>query len=100
MSSATGCAPTLRLPAILNLQAATPLAEALLARRGEDLQVDGSDVQRLGAQCLQVLLAAQSAWTADARTLRIVNPSADLVSTMALMGVDPASAILHQEQTS
>ena len=100
MSGLIEATDTLRLPEALDLQAAPSLAQAFLDRRGRDLQVDGADVQRLGGQCLQVLLAAQAAWTADTRRLRIVNPSPGLLSALTLLGVDPASALLEQEHLS
>ena len=50
------------LPEVLDLKAATPLAVEFLAFRGKPLQFDGARVQRLGGQCLQVLLSAAKTW--------------------------------------
>ncbi|MCL4713553.1 MAG: STAS domain-containing protein [Hyphomonadaceae bacterium] len=77
---------TLRLPAVLDLAAATPLKASLAAVRGGSVEVDGADVERMGALCLQVLAAARTAWRADGRELRIVNASEALSSAAALMG--------------
>jgi chemotaxis protein CheX len=79
----------LELPPVLDLVAASTLLEALLRRRGETLVVDGSAVERLGAQCLQVLLAARAAWAADEQSLRFANGSEDFVATLELLGVAP-----------
>jgi chemotaxis protein CheX len=79
----------LQLPAILDLKAAAPLVEALLARRGSEVFVDGSDVQRLGAQCLQVLLSAQNSWAEDDQSLIFENLSQDFISALELFGADP-----------
>ena len=68
-------AEPLTLAEVLDLRAATPLSQSLLARRGTDLEVDASGVARLGGLCLQVLLSAVSTWAADGRALRFVNPS-------------------------
>jgi chemotaxis protein CheX len=70
----------------LDLTAATPLATQLLAARGKPVTLDASGVQRLGAQCLQVLLAARQAWSADGQPWRVVNPSPEFADTAALMG--------------
>jgi chemotaxis protein CheX len=61
----------LELPGVLDLAAAAPLLAELRARRGGALNLDGSNVQRLGGLCLQVLLAAQDAWRADGCEFRL-----------------------------
>lgn len=50
---------SLILAAVLDLKAAGPLADELLATHGIDIQLDGSAVQRVGALCLQILVAAR-----------------------------------------
>jgi len=80
----------LLLPAILDLKAAAPLAAAFLARRGTDIVVDAAAVQRLGGQCLTVLLSAQASWTEDSRTLTFENPSPEFCTAIELFGASPA----------
>jgi chemotaxis protein CheX len=80
----------LELPPVLDLIAAPGLLEAFVGRRGQRLAVDGASVQRLGAQCLQILLAARAAWAADGQTLLVENLSEDFFSTLELLGVAPA----------
>jgi chemotaxis protein CheX len=82
--------PKLRLPEILDLTAAAPLAAALLARRGGGLVVDAGGVRRIGASCVQVLLSAALTWKADAAALRVVDPSPELLDALRLLGVAPA----------
>ncbi len=79
----------LQLPAILDLKAAGPLTAELLARRGADLSVGAAEVQRLGGQCLQVLLAAAASWREDQLVLRFEAPSQEFLSALALFGVTP-----------
>ena len=86
----------LQLAAILDLKAAGPLAAAFLARRGADVTVDAKEVQRLGAQCLQVLLAAQASWREDRHLLRVQAPSAELRAALELFGA--ASGLLFQQE--
>jgi chemotaxis protein CheX len=74
------------LPEILNLKAAAGLYADLSAARGHHLTLDASDVQRLGGQCLQVLLAASQAWRADGLELSIINPSDAFTHTLGLFG--------------
>ncbi len=79
-------AAVVRLGQVLDLNAAGPLAHELLALRGRDLELDASAVQRLGAQCLQVLLSARATWDADGAAFAVVQPSDEFTSTLALLG--------------
>jgi len=78
--------PPIPLPETLDLPAAAPLAAALLARRGQDVALDASAAQRLGAQCLQVLLAAQATWAEDGHNFRIYGASAAFAEAAVLLG--------------
>lgn len=79
-------AAIVRLGQVLDLNAAAPLAHELLALRGRDLEVDASAVERLGAQCVQVLLSARATWDADGAAFAVVSPSSEFTSTLALLG--------------
>ena len=62
------------------------LAAELLAARGKPAILDASGVQRLGAQCLQILLAARALWSSDGQPWRLVDPSPEFADAVALMG--------------
>jgi chemotaxis protein CheX len=70
----------------LDLTAAAPLAAELLAARGKPAILDASGVQRLGAQCLQILLAARALWSSDGQPWRLIDPSPEFSDAAALMG--------------
>ncbi|WP_207801782.1 STAS domain-containing protein [Phenylobacterium hankyongense] len=89
-------AAMVRLGEVLDLNAATPLATELLALRGRDLEVDASAVQRLGAQCLQVLLSARDTWDADGAGFAVVGPSPEFSAVLALLGA-PIELFQHRE---
>jgi chemotaxis protein CheX len=78
----------LELPPALDLNAAGPLVEALQKHLGEELVIDGSKVQRMGASCLQVLLAAARTWANDGVSLALDNPTPRLVEDLRLLGFD------------
>lgn len=86
---------TIQLAPILDVRAAAPLAAELSARRGQDVTLDASEVRRLGAQCLQVLLAARASWDADGARLRVSEPSDDFTDTLTLLG---AASFLSSHQ--
>lgn len=75
------------LPEVLDLKAATPLTVEFLTLRGRPVHVDASNVQRLGGQCLQVLLSAAMTWKADKIPFALVNVSGDLNEGLARLGV-------------
>jgi chemotaxis protein CheX len=77
----------------LDMRAAGPLLEEVRARRGSALELDASKVERLGGQCLQVLLAAEAAWSADGHAFQIGNPSTAFKDGCALMGATALAAL-------
>lgn len=77
----------LQLPEVLDLRAAAPLAQTFLARRGAELSVDASSVRRVGAQCLQVLVAAAATWKADGVCLRLEKPTEEFLEGSRLLGI-------------
>ncbi len=87
--------PALTLDPVLDLKAATPLAEQLLAHRGADIVVDAHTVERLGAQSLQVLLSAVATWQADGRQIEFTHPSEAFMESLQLFGVDAAHFLKH-----
>ena len=83
MSNAAAPAHTLELPQVLDLTAAGPLTEQLLADRGLDLSLDASR--------LQVLLSCVATWKADGAKLRLVNESPEFVEALEQFGIPPAT---------
>jgi chemotaxis protein CheX len=79
-------AHTVALAGSLDMTAAAPLARDILAARGQPLIVDASAVRRLGGQCLQVLIAARTAWAEDGVSFEIATPSAEFEESLALLG--------------
>lgn len=78
--------PVLCLAEVLDLRAAAMLAADLAASRGMEIELDASQVQRLGGQCLQILLSAQACWEAEYVRFRIVSPSPAFIDGLALLG--------------
>lgn len=87
---------TLKLPQSLNLRAAPSLAASLLAARGRHVTLDASSVERVGAQCIQVLLSAQALWTQDCVAFTLSGPSRAFVDALETLGV-PIAKIGEQE---
>ncbi|HVY85159.1 MAG TPA: STAS domain-containing protein [Caulobacterales bacterium] len=76
------------LPQILNVEAAPALWAELGRARGAPLELDASEVDRLGAPCLQVLLAAANAWAESGLPLRIIRASPAFREAVRVMGAE------------
>ncbi|KGF68501.1 chemotaxis protein CheX [Hoeflea sp. BAL378] len=95
--SSTDVAPkVLKLPEVLDLNAASRLHEQVLAHKGEDIDIDATDVTRVGAQCVQVLLAAALSWRAEDQSLRVNQASDAFIKTLQLLGISD-EALLPKE---
>jgi chemotaxis protein CheX len=77
--------PSLTLPRVLDLSAASRVKAAILERRGEPVVLDASEVERLGGLCVQVLLAARAEWRMKGHELRIERASDAFVEAAQLM---------------
>lgn len=87
----------LALSGALDLGAAGPLREALLARRGGPLTLEVSGVQRAGGLCLQVLLAARQTWAADGFAFNFTGASPPLREAFTIIGAEDVAAELAEE---
>ena len=58
------------------------------------------EVQRLGGQCLQVLLSAQASWCEDQRLMGFENPSADFLAALELFGIKPDHLFQQEESVA
>ena len=57
-----------QLEPVLDLGAAERLHAQLTGLRGRPLDIDASQVERLGGLCLQVLISARNTWQADGQS--------------------------------
>jgi chemotaxis protein CheX len=79
---------TLCLDAVLDLKAAQPLKAALTEHRGASVQLDASNVERLGGLCLQVLVAARRTWSEEGHDLTIEPRSTAFSAAAALFAAE------------
>jgi chemotaxis protein CheX len=78
-------ANTYILPAVLDLRAAAQLKADLEARMGAAIALDASRAERLGGLCLQILIAAASAWRAASLDFRLLNAGEAFHNDVCLM---------------
>lgn len=72
---------------VLDMVAAPALKDCFLQNEGNPLLINAAPVQRLGAQCLQILLSAKKDWEAKGVEFVLDSPSAAFIETAKFMGV-------------
>ncbi len=77
-------------PAKLNGREAEPLKTLLTEKRGRPVTLEFAQVTQLGTQSMQVLMAAKTAWEADALPFEITNMSTEIRETLQICGLSPA----------
>jgi chemotaxis protein CheX len=77
----------LKLPAVLDLNAASRLHEQVLALKDKNVAVDASDVARIGTQCIQILLSAARSWRSMDMTFSVNQSSDAFAKTLQLLGI-------------
>lgn len=88
MASKKAAGNSLNLAPVLDLNEATALHGKLMALRGSDLMIDASGVERVGAQCVQVLMAAKKNWDEDKLSFKFSKVSDTFSKTMQLIGIN------------
>ncbi len=78
----------LRLASVLDLNEASLLHAVLMSRRGEDLFIDASGVERIGTLCVQVLMSGAKTWEKGNLTFRFTKVSGAFSKTLQLIGVN------------
>ncbi len=79
-------AAVLTLPGVMDLRAAAPLKTDIDAHKGAPLDLDASQVERLGALCAQILIAAAAAWRSGDLSFRVLNASDAFRDDVARIG--------------
>lgn len=77
---------TLTLERKLDFRAAGPLAQALRDATGQAVALDAGQTVQIGAQSLQVILAAAKSAIRNGQNLTLLNVAGPLAGQMALMG--------------
>ncbi|MDX7951094.1 STAS domain-containing protein [Lichenihabitans sp. Uapishka_5] len=71
----------------LDLNAASELARTFAGLRGAPVTIDPSHVGRVGAQCVQVLIAARKTWMADGTYFTVTPGSEPFNEGLDLLGL-------------
>lgn len=88
MATKKAAQKSLSLPPVLDLNEASALRGKLMGLRGSSLVVDASAVERVGALCLQVLLAGAKIWEEDKQSFTFAKVSDAFTKTTQLIGIN------------
>lgn len=80
-------AQRLVLKAKLDTSSAPQLRDDLVAADGQDLILDATQVEQLGALCAEVLLSVRHLWMQKKQSVTIENPSSQLIDNLGRMGL-------------
>ncbi|KQY26299.1 STAS domain-containing protein [Rhizobium sp. Root482] len=88
MASKKAAQKSLSLAPILDLNEASALHGKLMGLRGSGLVIDASAVERVGALCVQVLMAGAKSWEEDNQSFTFAKVSDAFTKTTQLIGVN------------
>lgn len=88
MAASKAARKKLALAPVLDLNEASALHAKLLELRGNGVEIDASAVERVGALCVQVLMAAAKTWDEDKQPFTLTTMSDAFTKTTQLIGVD------------
>jgi chemotaxis protein CheX len=96
MAARKAASGTLALSPVLDLNEASVLHGKLMSMRGKDIVIDASAVERVGVQCVQVLVAGAAAWQADKKSFLVEKASDAFEKTMQLIGISETQLIAKE----
>lgn len=80
----------LTLPEKLDTSSVPELIDALQAKQGSDLVLDGSDLRQIGALAVQTIIVAANDWQDAGHSMTFENVNADVEKQLALLGTSAA----------
>ena len=87
LEASTAMPQVLVLDETLDLNAASELAKTLGGLRGTAITIDPSQVGRVGAQCIQVLISASKTWSGDGIDFAVMPGSEPFAEGLELLGL-------------
>jgi chemotaxis protein CheX len=88
MAPKKAASKSLSLAPVLDLNEANALHSKLMGLRGSNLVIDASAVERVGALCVQVLMAGAKSWEEDKHAFAFSKVSDAFTKTTQLIGVN------------
>ena len=88
MAAKKAARKSLSLAPVLDLNEANALHGKLMGLRGNPLVIDASAVERVGALCVQVLMAGAKSWEEDKQSFTFAKVSDAFTKTTQLIGVN------------
>lgn len=81
--------PELKLPEVLDQNGTQAVAMQLLDLLGHALVIDASEIRRLSAVGVEMLVSAHRQWAADSIAFEVTDWSQDALKALSVLGFDP-----------
>ncbi|MGR3511896.1 MAG: STAS domain-containing protein [Paracoccaceae bacterium] len=77
----------------LDTAASAELRKTLIAAVGDDVVLDATAVEMVGAACLELLLSAGAIWARSDHTITLENASSQMADDLGRFGLTPDSLL-------
>lgn len=77
----------LYLTKVLDLIEAPSLLDSFIQMKPSNLKIDAQNVERVGTQCIQVLVSAKNKWQEENCDFILVNQSREFLEAMLTIGI-------------
>lgn len=81
------------LPPKLGTAACADLTASLMAAQDQDLCLDASEVEMIGAACVETLMSAAVLWAKAGRSVTLEQPSINLIDDLRRFGLTPTTLL-------
>ncbi len=71
----------------LDTAAAAELRNSLVDAQGDDIVLDGSAVEMIGALCIETLMSVAAIWSASGRSVTIEAASPQMIDDLSRLGL-------------
>ena len=71
----------------LDSAAADTLRESLLASKDDDIELDGTNVEQVGALCVELILSARHLWAAAGKAVTLDGASSQMIEDLSRFGL-------------
>lgn len=85
------------LPKVLNLVEASSLLDSFIKMKSSNIKIDASNVVQIGAQCMQILIAAKNNWQENNFDFILENPSKEFLESMLTIGIIDDDLTYHRQ---
>ena len=81
----------------LDTAAAAELRNSLVAAQDDDIVIDASAVEMIGALCVETLMSVSAIWSKAGRSVTIEDPSPQMIADLGILGLTTETLMEYAE---